>query len=217
MKGLWRRLAGPPTGWRWGGLAGGAILLGAALTGLVWYALAARHQAGLETFARPAALYRQALAEPPATPPGVAVKALREFIAAHPRHPVTPQARYDLGNLLYRTGAHDEAREAFAHAAQQGKGDLVALSRLGIGYAWEGKGDYTRALDAYRDGAKTLRPGEFLYGEFLLGIARSQEQLRQREDAVKTYRQFLKDLPQSIWADEVKARLARLEGSSPAN
>lgn len=215
MRGLWRRLAELSLGWRWGGLAGGGILLGAALAGVVWYALAARQQAGLEAFARPAALYRQALAEPPATPPGEAVKALREFIVAHPRHPVTPQAWYDLGNLLYRTGTYDEAREAFAHAAQQGKGDLVALSRLGLGYAWEGKGDYTRALEAYRDGGKTLRPGEFLYGEFLLGIARSQERLRQREDAVKTYRQFLKDLPQSIWADEVKARLARLGGSSP--
>ncbi len=216
MRELWRRFAELPTGWRWGGLAGG-LLLGAALAGLAWYALAVRERAGHEAFARPAALYRQALAEPPATPPGEAVKALREFIAAHPRHPVTSQAWYDLGNLLYRTGAHDEAREAFAHAAQQGKGDLVALSRLGIGYAWEGKGDYTRALEAYRDGGTTLRHGEFLYGEFLLGIARSQEQLRQREDAIKTYRQFLKDLPRSIWADEVKARLARLEGSGPAN
>jgi len=211
VRGLPERVGERPSAWRWGVLAGAGILLGLTLGGVVWYSLTQRHAAGLEALAVPTALYRQALAEPPEADPAQAIQGFRAFLAAYPRHRAAPQARYYLGNLLYQTGAYDEALEAFGEVARRGGGVLVGLSRLGLGYTWEAKGDWARALEAYREGLKGARPGEFVAGEFLLGMARSQEQLGQPEEASASYRQFLRDLPQSARADEVRARLARLE------
>jgi len=215
VRGLPERVGERPSAWRWGVLAGTGILLGLGLGGVLWYGLTQRHAAGLEALAAPTALYRQALAEPPEAEPAEAIQALRAFLAAYPRHRAAPQAWYSLGNLLYQTGAYDEALEAFGQVARRGEGVLVGLSRLGLGYTWEAKGDWARALEAYREGQKGARPGEFLAGEFLLGIARSQEQLEQPAEAAATYQQFLRDLPQSVRADEVRARRARLESRPP--
>lgn len=211
MRGLPERGGERPSAWRWGVLAGAGILLGLTLGGVVWYGLTQRHAAGLEALAAPSALSRRALAEPPEADPAEAIQALRGFLAAYPRHRAAPQAWYALGNLLYQTGAYDEALEAFGQAARRGEGVLVGLSRLGLGYTWEAKGDWARALEAYQDGAKGARPGELLAGEFLLGSARSQEQLERPAEAAATYRQFLQDFPQSVRADDVRARRARLE------
>lgn len=216
MRGLLGAFRELPAGWRWAGLAGGGILLSALLAGIVWYGLGWRHQAGLEAFATPSALYRQALTAPPESDPAEAVRALRDFLAAHPRHQAAAEAWYYLGNLLYRKGAHDEALQAFGEATRRGEGLIVTLSRLGSGYAWEAKGDYSRALGAYQAGLKAARPGSYLYGEFLLGTARSQEQLKQAGEAAASYRRFLKELPKSLWADAVKSRLAHLEPAPAA-
>lgn len=216
MSGLRGVLAALPAGWRWAGLAGGGILLAVLLGGIAWYGLTWRHQAGLEAFAGPSALYRQALTVPPEAEPAEAVNALRGFLAVYPRHQAAAEAWYYLGNLLHRQRAYDDALEAFGQAAGRGTGLIAALSRLGSAYAWEAKGDYARALEAYQEGLKGTRPGSSLYGEFLLGAARSQEQLQQPLAAVATYRQFLQDLPDSTRADEVKARLVRLEPAPPA-
>ena len=62
------------------------------------------------------------------------------------------------------------------------------------------------------DGAedKELRPGEFLWEETLIDLARAQEAAGDKDAAVETYRRFVKDAPAARRSDFVRSRLAAL-------
>ena len=87
---------------------------------------------------------------------------------------------------------------------------LERLSRLGQGYAHEAKGDLARALEVYQQALGGISPKDFLYGDLLLAKARVHEQSNDSSGAIATYRQYLKDLPTSDRAQDVKIRLALL-------
>lgn len=196
-------------------LAGGIVVLLLLLGAGGWYWWSAYQEAGFTAFSQASALVQEALS-PQSRPEQAqaAIRALQDFIARYPRHPAVPQAAYALGNLRYQTKAYAAARDAYRVALRKGAADsLGVLCRLGIGYAWEAQGDYPNALAAYREAAESRGDKDFLYEEGLLAVARIQELLQQREQARETYRGILRDRPQSGRADEVRFRLAGLEGS----
>jgi tetratricopeptide (TPR) repeat protein len=213
----WRRRlgelsAGAP---RWV-LAGGGLLLLVVLGGGGWYWWSAYHAAASSQFSHASWLVQDALSSQ-ARPEQVevAVRALEEFIARYPRHALVPQAAYHLGNLRYQTKAYDLARDAYRLALEKrAAGSLGTLCRLGIGYSWEAQGNYKNALAAYQEEAARQGTKDFLHEETLLAVARTQEVLQQREQAIESYRRILRDLPQSGRAEEVRSRLASLEGSA---
>jgi hypothetical protein len=55
-----------------------------------------------------------------------------------------------------------------------------------------------------------ISPKDFLYGDLLLAKARVHEQSHDSTGAIATYRQYLKDLPTSDRAQDVRIRLALL-------
>jgi TolA-binding protein len=195
-------------------LAGGLLAL-VVLGGGGWYWWTAYRAAALSQFSHASWLVQDALSSQ-ARPEQVeaAIRALEAFIARYPRHPAVPQAAYHLGNLRYQTRAYDLARDAYRLALKKGAADSVgALCRLGIGYSWEAQGDYPNALAAYQEAEAQQGAKDFLREETLLAVARIQEILQQRDQAIDTYQKILRDLPQSGRAEEVRSRLASLEGS----
>jgi TolA-binding protein len=200
----------PPAG-RWAALGGLALLIVLVVATATWSFLQHRDAGTGRAFATASAAYREATgSSAEATQVAEAEKALKQFLSEYPRSAPAAQAWYLLGNLQYRRGDHDAAIAAFGEAARRDSGSLGALSRLGAGYAWEAKKQPAKALEVYQDALKGRGPKEYLYAEFLLGVARSQEQLTQREAAVETYRRLLKDVPDSPRAEEVRTRLAIL-------
>lgn len=197
-------------------LIGGGVLVLLLLGAGAWYWRGGYRAAGGSAFSHASSLVQEAVS-PRARPEqlNTATGALEDFLARYPRHPSVPQAAYHLGNLRYHAKAYQGAREAYQLGLQKGaSGSLVALSRLGIGYAWEAQGDYARALAAYREAATSHKHKDFLLEESLLAVGRAQELLQQREPASETYRGILRDFPQSVRAEEARFRLGRLEAVS---
>ncbi|MBI2466936.1 MAG: tetratricopeptide repeat protein [Candidatus Rokubacteria bacterium] len=203
-------LAGLPPLARWGLLGLGGLILALLVGAGVWTFLERREAAGRLAFADAANTYRQAMAEPGEAQVAAAAGVLTQFLKDYPRSAVAGQAWYFLGNLEYQRRAYDQALNAFEEATRRDGGTLGALSRLAAGYAWEAKGDAARALETYREALKDRGPTDFLYAELLLSTARTHEVLNQRDAAVSAYRRFLKDVPGSPRAGEVRGRLASL-------
>ena len=207
----WRPLGGALPTWRRSAFLAGIGLLAALILGAGgWYWWEQQYEAVQAAFDRAFLLYRQAMAGAPDRL-GPAVQALEAVAAGYPRHRVASLASYALGNLHYRARAYDKAVASYERAARTGRGDLVGVSQLGLGYAWEGRGDPGRALAIYQEALRGRDARDPFYGEFLLGMARTQVTLNRPADAKATYGRFLKDLPTSPQAEDVKARLARLE------
>jgi TolA-binding protein len=205
----------PPVA-RWSilGTLGLLVVLAAAagVRGFLQYREGIARQAFIEV----KATYREAT-EPSAGESQLAeaAKRLKQFLDDYPRSRLAAEAWYSLGNVEYRRRDYDAARAAFAEAAQRGAGTLRGLSLLGIGYAWEGKGDLARALEAYREAVQGYPTKDPVFGELLLATARVQEELKQPAAAIETYRRLLKEAPDSARVEDARSRLAIL-GANPA-
>jgi tetratricopeptide (TPR) repeat protein len=203
-----------------GGIRKWVLIAGAGIGGLLllgiggWYWWDAAQSAGRSALIEASRLAQEALSpQATAAQRSAAVQALGDALARYPRHAAAPHAAYVLGNLHYQAKSFEAARAAFQASLKAGAGrSLAQLCRLGIGYTWEGQGEYAAALTAYQELAAGLTPGDFLYEDALLASARAHELLRQRAQALETYQRLLRDLPGSRRAEEVRSRVASLEG-----
>jgi len=203
-------LAELPAVTRWILLGIGGLLAVLFLGVAVWTVLQQREASARRAFAVFTASYQQAMAAGDDARLADVAKTLTAFLKDHPRSAPAAQAWYLLGNLEYRRGAHDAALAAFGEAERRDGGSVGALSRLGAGYVWEAKNEPARALEAYQGVLKARGPKDFLFGESLLAVARVQEQLKQPDAAIESYRRLLKEAPDSVRAEEARARLAIL-------
>jgi TolA-binding protein len=202
-----------PPALRWSALALVGLVVLAAVGVAVWLFLDHRADAARQAFGSASAAYRVAMAAPSPDEAALrgAAEGLRRYVKDHPRSAQTGQAWYFLGNLEYQRRDFDAARAAYDEAIRRSPtGTLGTLARLGLGYAWEAKGDPTQALAAYQGALEGRTPKDFLYPELLLATARAQEELKQTTSAIETYRRLLKDVPDLPRADEVRGRLALL-------
>jgi tetratricopeptide (TPR) repeat protein len=202
--------------WR---LLGGIVLGLLVVAGLgvgLWFWLSAQESRAMAAYADvlsrvPDARSREASPQARAA----AASELEAVLAKHPSAGLAPTAAWELGNLRYDAREWSRARAAYEMALSRAQSTtLRTLARSAIGYTWEAQGDYAKALDTYRGALSGLRPGDFLYEELLADFGRMQELAGQKDAAVATYRQFLKELPKSPRADDVKSRLAHL-GARP--
>lgn len=207
-----RSRAGSP--WQWILLSGASIacLLLLSLGGWAWWSFYQSRglaELDLATLRIRGAQGLQAPAEVRAD----AIKALQSLIERYPWLNALPQAAYQLGNLHYQAKAFDDARKVYQLALAKGaRGTLATLCRLGIGYTWEAQGDYAKALATYEAALQGLTAQDFLSEELLMNVARSHQLLGQHERAREVYHRLLKDLPQSRRVEDIRARLASLEG-----
>jgi tetratricopeptide (TPR) repeat protein len=135
---------------------------------------------------------------------------LRQFLRDHGRSRVAAEAWYLTGNVEFQRKDLDAAARAYSEAARRGPASIAGLSRLGLGYVREAKGDLAGALEAVNQALQGRATKDFLYPDLLLAKGRIQVQLKDTAGAVETYRRFLRDLASSARADEVRGRLALL-------
>jgi TolA-binding protein len=204
-------LAGLAPATRWAILGALGVVAVLAAVGGVWAFLQQREASARQAFAAAASAYQAAMAEGSETSQlAEAARTLKQFVSDYPRSSAATSAWYFLGNVEYRRGGHDAAIVAFDEAARRSSASIAALSWAGSGYAWEAKKDPGKALASYEQGLKGRGPKDFQYAELLLGVARSQEQLKQPAAAIETYRRLIKEAPEAPAAAEARARLAIL-------
>jgi tetratricopeptide (TPR) repeat protein len=130
----------------------------------------------------------------------------------YPNSKAAQLAQLQLGQGLLESKQYDKAVETYRTFLERNPAErlyrLFALQNLG--YAYEGQGDYQRALDSFQGlvdmGESFLRPSAYI------SIGRCYEKLGKREEALKNYRIFLEKYPESIMVPMIKNKLGTSEG-----
>jgi tetratricopeptide (TPR) repeat protein len=134
-----------------------------------------------------------------------------EVITTFPR---TSSGKFSLlykGNIHLRLGEFDEAIKEYQSFLQKaGKEKLYRLFAMeGLGYAYEGKKDYEKALEAYQ---KIIAMGEnFQLPDAYLSMGLCYEKLGKNKDALENYRAFLRVSQKSMMTNAVLRKISHLE------
>lgn len=192
--------------------AGVVVIVIASIATGGWLWSRAGQQAARQAYA--AASTRVQAARGPGANAEVRAAARRELEAVLDRYPSAPwvaEATYELGNLRFEAKEYATAREAYGRALAAGASPTIRrLARVGIGYTWEAEGDYAKAIDVYQGALGDLKPGDFLWDELVIALARVQELAGRKAEAIASYRRLLAEAPGSPRAEEVRMRLASL-------
>jgi len=163
--------------------------------------------AALEVYQRVSSPYREASAAEVKTALGGFDEVIKQFSG-------TASGKLALlykGNLHFKLGEFDEAIKAYqAFLEKAGKERLYRLFGLeGLGYAYEGKKEYAKAIDAYQ---QIVALGEtFQSGDAYLGLGRCYERLGKNQEALENYRAYLKTVKKSETTNAVLRKVSLLE------
>jgi tetratricopeptide (TPR) repeat protein len=115
------------------------------------------------------------------------------------------------GNIHLRLGEFDEATKAYENYLEKaGKEKLYrAFAMEGLGYSYEGKKDYEKAVGAYQK-VIDLRE-DFQVGNAQLGMGRCYEKMGKTREALEHYRSFINASPKSQMVNIVLRKISNLE------
>jgi len=115
------------------------------------------------------------------------------------------------GNIHLRLGEFEEAIKTYDTFLQKaGKEKLYrSFAMEGLGYSYEGKKDYEKAITAYQ---KDIELGEsFQLANAYLGLGRCYEKLGKNKEAIENYKNFLKVSQKSQMTNTVLRKISNLE------
>jgi len=140
-----------------------------------------------------------------------AAKAFEGVVEKYPSSDAAQGARYELGNLYFAAGDYDRSIQvyrAFVDKAS-GKDIRTVYAWFGIGYAYEAKREYDKALEAFNRVADS-KPGNVHEGISYRNIARIYEEMNDREKALDFYRKALEKTKDPTASSLLKRKIAQL-------
>jgi len=115
------------------------------------------------------------------------------------------------GNIDLRLGEFDQAIQTYESFLQKGGKEKLyrCFAMEGLGYSYEGKKDYEKAVNAYQ---KEIESGEnFQLANAYLGLGRCYERLGKSKEALENYRSFMKVSQKSEMSNIVLGKISNLE------
>jgi len=112
-----------------------------------------------------------------------------------------------IGNCYYALKEYDQAIAAYTLCL---KGPFQSMARNGLGYCYEAKGDYAKAVENYQRNAE--EKGSPYQGEGLLGVGRCYEAQNQKQKALEAYQKALAENPKSPMAGFIQWKISELKG-----
>jgi tetratricopeptide (TPR) repeat protein len=140
--------------------------------------------------------------------------ALEKFNEVIHKFPRTSSGKFSLlykGNIYLRLDEFEEAIKTYSSSLKtMGKVNIYRVFALeGLGYAYEGKKDYEKALSAYQ---KILEVSEgFQLADAHIHIGRCYERLGKNKEALESYKAFLKVAQKSKMTNAVLRKISLLE------
>ena len=131
----------------------------------------------------------------------------REALAVYSRGNTGQVSHLYIGHCRYALKEYDQAIEAYSRCLTS---PFRPTALDGIGYCYEAKGDFTRALEHYQK--NTEEKHSPFQGEGLLGMARCYEALNQKPKALETYQKALAKNPKSNMAQFIQRKIGELKG-----
>ncbi len=141
----------------------------------------------------------------------IILERFNEVITKFPKTPGGKLAVLYKGNVHFRLGEFDEAIKAYeSYLEKAGKEKLYrAFAMEGLGYSYEGKRDYEKAINAFQ---KVIDLGEsFQSADAYLGLGRCYEKMGKTKEALENYKSFIKISQKSQMANIVLRKISSLE------
>ena len=163
--------------------------------------------ATMETYERVGSPYRDASTQEYKS----VLEGFNEVATRFPRTSPGKLAILYQGNINLRLGEFDQAIQAYEGFLQKGgEGRLYRCFAMeGLGYSYEGKKDYEKAINAYQ---REIESGEgFELANAYLGLGRCYEKLGKAKEAVENYRSFMKVSKKSEMKNIVLGKISNLE------
>ena len=143
--------------------------------------------------------------------------AKEKFAEAIQNHSSTRAAELSLplyGNLHYEAGSYDKAIELYRQALEAfpGEEDMEKLIWNGLGYAYEGKGDYVAAAEWFKKIADS--ESGFLKADAYFNLGRMYEAMGKGQNAREAYKRLVEAFPNAVYFRIAKEKAQRLRGQS---
>ena len=139
------------------------------------------------------------------------IKAYDDLIAKYPGTKAALIARYDLGNLYFWMNEIDKAikdYDEFISRTREGN-DLRNFAYSGLGYCYENKKDYSKALDMFQKALQS-KEGTSFAGIIYYEIAAIYEIQGKKAEALKQYHKALEQKNDSLLEALIKRKIAEL-------
>lgn len=139
---------------------------------------------------------------------------LERFNQIISQYPKTSSGKLSLlykGNIHLKLGEFEEAIRSYNEFLKKGVKERIyrVFALEGLGYAYEGKKDYKKAIEAF---SKIIEIGEsFDVANAYLSIGRCEERLGRNKEALENYKKFLTLSPKSFQADIIIKKISNLE------
>ncbi len=139
---------------------------------------------------------------------------IEKFNEVITKFPKTPSGKLSVlykGNVYLRLGEFEEAIKAYEDFIQKEEGEKLyrSFAMEGLGYAYEGKKDYEKSVRAFK---KLVEIGNsFQIGNAYLGLGRCYEKLGKNQEALESYKSFLKVSTKSVMTNIVLRKISLLE------
>ena len=116
-----------------------------------------------------------------------------ELVKKYPKSSAATNALYSLGNIYFNINEIDESINAYNKYIEKPKecNDLVALAYIGLGYCYEAKGSFTKALESL-DNSIEYSMGSSYEGIIYRNMARIYEENNNPQKAIEYYKKALK-------------------------
>jgi tetratricopeptide (TPR) repeat protein len=140
-----------------------------------------------------------------------ALEKFNEVIAKFPRSSAGKLSILYKGNIHLQLDEFDEAAKAYESFLQKaGKEKLYrSFAMEGLGYAYEGKKDYEKAVNAFQ---KNIELGEsYQLANTYLGMGRCYEKMGKNKEALENFRNFIKVSQKSNMTNTILRKISLLE------
>ena len=136
-----------------------------------------------------------------------ALEKFKEAYRVYSRGTIGQISQIYIGNCHYALKEYDPAVQAYAQCLE---GPFRAVAAQSIGYCFESKGEFAKAIENFQINAES---GTGSYQEEgLLGVARCYEALNQKPKALETYQKALNKNPKSKMAEFMQWKVSELKG-----
>ncbi len=141
--------------------------------------------------------------------------AFRAVVDNFPGTEESQKARFLLGTALFHTGRYDEAIESFEkYIAKpiEGDQDLLISAKVGIAACKEEKKEFADAAAGYMEIVNEY-PEYFDRPHIMLSAGRCYQFSNNAQQAVETYRRFIREYEDSPLLEKAQIALAKIETS----
>jgi tetratricopeptide (TPR) repeat protein len=137
-------------------------------------------------------IFEKSLRNPTAVNQKQSIDGYQDLVRKYPSSKAAQFARYRLGNLYFQSSDIEKAISWYDSFVKKSppRSDLTCLAYSALGYCYEAKKDYQKAL-SYFEKALKVREGNPFEGINERNIARIYEEIPERSKALEHYRRAL--------------------------